>query len=71
MLTWHKNYDTDIVWNVSLCVERTTRQLKILYRAKTSFTNDVGMKTFLDKAKLVLAKLVKLVKPADTQYKTR
>ena len=71
MLTWHKNYDTDIVWNVSLCAERTTRQLKILHRAKTSFTNDVGMKTFFDKAKLVLAQLVKLVKPADTRYKTR
>lgn len=63
MLTWHKNYSTDIGWNISLCAERTTCQLKILYEAKTSFTNEVEMKTFLDEIKLVK------FSPADIRYK--
>lgn len=63
MLTWHKNCDADIVRNVSLCAERTTCQLEILYGAKTSFTNEVEMKTFLDKIKLVTCS------PAGISYK--
>lgn len=46
MLTWHKNYNTDIEWNISLCIESTTCQFKIPYEAKTSFTNEVERKHY-------------------------